>query len=234
MPALPPILAARQPLPTVSDRARSAPAPAVLPWPVTTPADPGPSAAGSSAAELTESAPSDHALARLARGVQDCARALACLADRLDGLEHRLDAVATATTHPVGGGPSSSSSSSPETEPLDVRVRTLEGMAADRLQAVDQRLRRLEILPVAVGRLQQDTARLSELARAKLLDNGAGDLTSVYQELDSVAELVAAHHGAATQSLERVRTLERAVLEMGRHLDRRLTAAELAPRSIEP
>jgi hypothetical protein len=142
---------------------------------------------------------------------------------------------------------------------LDVRFRTLEGMATDRLQALDLRLRRLEILPVAVGRLQQDTARLTELARAKRLDDGTGDLTPVYEELDSVAELVAAHHGAANQSLERVRTLERAVLEMGRHLDRnlaehtrrttsdqtatrgridgiegRLTAAEASLRSVTP
>ena len=62
--------------------------------------------------------------------------------------------------------PSSLVSATPAAEPLDSRLLALEGMATDRLQAFDQRLRRLEILPVAVGRLQQDTARLSELGRA--------------------------------------------------------------------
>ncbi len=200
------------PLPPAPVRARSAPpTPSVLPWPVTAPVAP------------PADAPTDLGLARLARGVQDCARALECLADRLDGLERRLDAATTPPApRPMVGVASSLASATPPAEPLATRLLALEGMATDRLQAFDQRLRRLEILPVAVGRLQQDTVRLSELARAKRLDEGAGDLTSVYAELDSVAEVVAAHHDAANQSLERVRTLERAVLEMGRHLDRNL------------
>ena len=232
----------------MTERARSAsPAPSVLPWPVT-PVDP------------PDDAPADLALVRLARGVQDCARALECLADRLDGLERRLDAATSPTVpRPPVGIPPSLVSATPAAEPLDSRLLALEGMATDRLQAFDQRLRRLEILPVAVGRLQQDTARLSELGRAPRPDEGVGDLTSVYAELDSVAEVVTAHHDAAQQSLERVRTLERAVLDMGRHLDRnlaeqtrlaatdqvatrdriddladRLTAAEVSLRSIEP
>lgn len=50
----------------------------------------------------------------------------------------------------------------------------------------------------------------------------AAELAPIYQELDSVAELVSSHHAAASQSLERVRVLERAVLEMRRHLERNL------------
>ena len=107
-----------------------------------------------------------------------------------------------------------------------MRLRALEGMAADRLQGLDQRLRRLETLPAAVGRLQQDspgwpTSATAGGPTAPAVPAGvAADLAPVYEELDSVAELVSSHHGAANQSLERVRTLERAVLEMRRHLER--------------
>ena len=169
-------------------------------------------------------------LARLARGIQDCARAVSCLADRLDRLERRLD---SATTHSPAGEDAvrqpAFTRPAADRDGFDLRLRALEGMAADRLQGIDQRLRRLENLPPAVGRVQKDVAWLTELATTRRIDEAASpkpaaapDLAPVYQELDSVADLVSSHHAAATQSLERVRTLERAVLEMRRHLERNL------------
>ena len=178
--------------------------------------------------------PVDPSLARLARGVQDCARALSCLADRLDSLERRLDAgAARAGPH---DGPAATNGQQPRPRPnpadaesLEVMARALEGLSADRLQGLDQRLRRLETLPASVGRLQKDTAWLAELATTRRLEaaattraDGPAELAPVYHELDSVAELVSTHHAAATQSLDRVRTLERAVLEMRRHMERNL------------
>jgi uncharacterized coiled-coil protein SlyX len=158
-------------------------------------------------------------LARLARGVQDCARALASLADRIDGLEQRLDVVATPSlTH---------APSDADADDLAAMVRALEEMSGDRVQALDHRLRRLESVPATVSRLQKDFAWLADLATTRTAQaastaNGA-DVAHIYKELDSVNEMVAAHHAAASQSLERVRTLERAVLEMRRHLERNLT-----------
>ncbi len=211
--ALPPVLVE----PAIASDTAAPPA-ALLPWPAAMPAVAFPVAP----AELG----ADQSLARLARGVQDCARALASLADRLDGLELRLgDRADAPVARPVPPEPTRGRTGSPEHEALDVRVRALEGMAGDRLQALDQRLRRLETLPLAVGRLQQDTALLANLARTRVPDEGGRrepDLAPVYQELDSVAEVVSSHAAAATQSLERVRTLERAVLEMRRHLERNL------------
>ena len=92
---------------------------------------------------------------------------------------------------------------------IDVRLRALEGMSADHLHGLDQRLSRLEALPTAVSRIQEDLVLLADVGRAHgPAGSGAGpDLAVVYEELDTVAELVSAHHGAANQSLERVRTL---------------------------
>ncbi len=208
---LTPILPDWGPLPaglTVPVERRSPPAPLVADQPV----DPGP----------------DQSLARLARGVQDCARALASLADRLDSLERRVDEVAIAAAARSGSGePTRPRLGTPAIEALDARVGALEGLAADRLQSVDQRLRRLETLPPAVSRLQHDAALLTNKARVGAADDlaargGGPDLAPLYVELDAVAELVSSHHAAGTQSLERVRTLERAVLEMRRHLERTL------------
>jgi hypothetical protein len=160
---------------------------------------------------------------------------VSCLADRLDVLERRF-----VTAPVVGPAPSpgardgDASRSRPRVEPsprddLEARVRALEGMADDRLQGLDQRLRKLETLPVTVGRLQKDTAWLTDLATTRRVEEAlatrmatAAELTPVYQELDRVAEIVATHHAAASQSLERVRTLERAVLEMRRYVERNL------------
>ncbi len=229
-----------------------APADATFHWPVAEPAVAQP--------DLPGDLPADPSLARLARGVQDCARALASLADRIDGLERRLDGA----DHPAGTNGAAAPRPPGTTEAIEVRLRALEGMAADRLQGLDQRLRPLEALPVAVSRLQQDLVLLADLGRVGRPDGTGGPgggtpLAAVYEELDSVAELVSAHHGAANQSLERVRTLERAVLEMRRHLERnqaeqarvatselttakgrldsleaRLAAAESTVRSVRP
>gem|GEM_PF-4472271 len=175
---------------------------------------------------------SDQALARLARGVQDCARALASLADRIDGLERRLDAVTTSPPPPPPPPalpivPATSVRLRPPTydvDSLETRFRALEGLSADRLQGLDQRLRRLETLPQAVLRLQHDAAALADAGRTHrtTADAGRVDLDPIYQELDSVSALVSSQEVAAAQSLERVRTLERAVLEMRRHLERNL------------
>ena len=176
-------------------------------------------------------------LGRLARGVQDCARALSGLSDRLDRLERRFESAATPAAlrgaAPSRNNPGDPSAwrrlTAPDRDDLETRLRALEGMAADRLQGIDQRVRRLETLPASVGRLQKDTAWLTDLATSRRIEAAATkaapatDLAPVYQELDSVADLVSSHHAAATQSLERVRTLERAVLEMRRHLERNLS-----------
>ncbi|MEA2901288.1 MAG: hypothetical protein QOH36_1175 [Actinomycetota bacterium] len=222
-PATPPVLPELPPVPVLrpSTVAAASPSPGIAPgatvlqWPV--------AEAGAAHTETL----ADPSLARLARGVQDCARALASLADRIDGLERRLDGV----DHPAGRHGAAAAGPS---EAIEVRLRALEGLADDRLQGLDQRLRPLEILPAAVSRLQQDLVLLADLGRVGRPDGGGGsDLDAVYEELDSVAELVSAHHGAAAQSLERVRTLERAVLEMRRHLERnqaehaRVATAEL-------
>jgi len=237
MPPMPPVAALRHsPEAGPPPSTRMAQAAAVFQWPVAEPAE----------------AMADPSLARLARGVQDCARALASLADRIDGLERRLDA---ATAGP-GAVPSATG---PHGETVDVRLRALEGMSADHLQGLDQRLRRLEALPTAVSRIQEDLVLLADVGRPRGPAGSGPDLAPVYEELDSVAELVTAHHGAATQSLERVRTLERAVLDMRRNLERnqaeharvatselttardrldgleaRLAAAESTVRSIQP
>lgn len=200
--------------------------------PATPPADARPPATDGRPLPAAAVAPDDEtSLARLARGVQDCARGLTSLADRLDGVERRVDALAI---RPVASAPAPVPSSArvaslPDPAGLEARLRALEGLSADRLQAFDQRLRQLETLPASVGRLQKDTARLSDLATTRRVDEAAAtrevaaaELAPMYQELDSVAELVSSHHAAASQSLERVRTLERAVLEMRRHLERNL------------
>jgi hypothetical protein len=143
--------------------------------------------------------------------VQDCARALGCLADRLDRLERRIEAAPVAPPVP------------------EQAERTVPAVTAQHLDGFDQRLRRLETLPASVGRLQKDTAWLVDLATTRRIEAAAtsraaaaDELAPVYKELDSVAEAVSSHHAAATQSLERVRTLDRAVLEMRRHVERSL------------
>ena len=246
-PATTPVVPELPSVPVLRPSSVAAPSPsprmthaAILGWPVAPP-------------DIAQAeAMADPSLARLARGVKDCARALAGLADRIDLLERRLDA---ATTGP-GAAPSAAG---PHGESVDVRLRALEGMSADHLQGLDQRLRRLEALPTAVSRIQEDLVLLADVGRPRGPAGAGADLAPVYEELDSVAELVTAHHGAATQSLERVRTLERAVLDMRRHLERnqaeharaatselstakdrldsleaRLTAAESSVRSVRP
>ncbi len=201
----------RQPEPPTTD------ATVVVHRPRSTPATPA-----------AEPAP-DPSLARLARGVQDCARALASLADRIDVLERRLGSVAS---DPAPRGPAAGLTS-PAIENLGNRLGALEGLSSDRFQLLEQRLRRLEALPDAIVRLQQDTAVLADRARSRRPggEGGPVDLEPVYQELDSVVEVVSAHHVAASQSLDRVRTLERAVLEMRRHLERNLAEHDRAALS---
>ena len=236
-PASPPILPPMPPMPPMRpvpvlrsapaagppESSRSAPAAAVFPWPVAEPAVAHP--------DLPADPLADPSLARLARGIQDCARALASLADRIDGLERRLDGV----DHPVSTNGATAHDATAAAETIEVRLRALEGMADDRVRGLDQRLHRLESLPGAVTRLQQHLVLLAEVGAARRPDDGGGaDLAAVYEQLDAVAELVSAHHGAANQSLERVRTLERAVLEMSRIAERnraehaRVATAELA------
>ena len=211
LPPMPPMpLLRHQPEADASSSPRMAPAAAGFRWPAAEPAvahSDGPT-----------DPVADPSLARLARGVQDCARALASLADRIDGLERRLDGV----DHPAGTNGAAGHRPTGAAEAVDVRLRALESMADDRLQGLDQRLRPLEALPAAVGRIQADLVLLADLGRVGRPDGPADgtDLAAVYEELDSVAELVSAHQSAANQSLERVRTLERAVLEMRRHLER--------------
>lgn len=184
--------------------------------------------AGAGAAATAPEAPADQSLARLARGLQDCARALESLADRIDGLEARLDdAIAPPPAPGAAAAPDGDRSrpNGPRSESVETRLGALEGMSTDRFQALDQRLRRLEALPEVVERLRQDTVLLADVSRSRPSASEA-DLAPIYQELDSVADLVSTHHAAASQSLERVRTLERAALELRRHLERSL--ADLA------
>lgn len=155
----------------------------------------------------------DPSLARLARGVQDCARAVACLADRLDGLERRVEVLARPLVAPTSNpGPGPEARAASRGLGLEPRLRDLEGEAEGRLQGLDQRLRRLETLPASVARLQKDTAWLTDLATTRRLEAAAA----------SAAKAPGPDHGASP-SLERVRTLERAVLEMRRHLEWSLT-----------
>ncbi|HEX7276825.1 MAG TPA: hypothetical protein VF244_05570 [Acidimicrobiales bacterium] len=171
-------------------------------------------------------APADNALAKLARGVQDCARALASLADRLDALERRLDASGPAGPIPRDLMPRAA-------ESLGSRIGALEGVSADRYQLLEQRLRRLEALPDAVVRLQRDSAHLADAVRSRgsTTPGGPVDLDPVYLKLGSVVEMVSAHHTTASQSLDRVRALERAVLEMRRQLERNLSEQNRATLS---
>ncbi len=185
---------------------------------------PGPTVAPEPAASSA-----DQALARLARGVQDCARALESLADRLDDLEARLDDVAPVPPIEPGDG-GRRGVARPAAHSLESRIGALEGLSADRYQSLDLRIRRLEAIPAALERLQSDTALLVDVSRSRRSDPHA-DLEPVYQELDSVSELVSAHHAVASQSMERVRVLERAVLEMRRHVERGLADQERVARS---
>src|SRR5205085_10870383 len=163
LPAMPPLPSLR-PLPAAAaPPSRPAPAGALFQWPVS----PTP-IVGADDAESSHPV-ADPSLARLARGVQDCARALAGLADRLDGLERRLDAVAPGLppAHPLGvAAVPNHRAPGYESDPLALRVRALEALSADRLHVLDQRLGRLETLPAAVGRIEQDLILLAEVGRA--------------------------------------------------------------------
>ena len=110
-------------------------------------------------------------------------------------------------------------------------VRSLEGMSADRLQKLDQRLCKLESRAVPAGPINVEPVRAVERFATHRTPSTAGggsaELAPIYHELDALAELVSSHHAAATHGIERVRSLERAVLELRRHLERPPDAASL-------
>ncbi len=141
--AQPPVVAERQP------------GPAVLQAPSAQP----------SVVDLRSGLADDPSLARLARGIQDCARALACLADRLGGLDRRLDAFGTPAPDP--DPPLAHTAPSGHAD-LQVTAPGLEGIAAGSPHAADHIRPKLETLPTTVGRLRTDTDGLADRTRARV------------------------------------------------------------------
>ncbi len=199
-------------------------------------------------------------LGRVARGVLDCARALTSISDQVRTIEERLEEIGSRkawdVTAPLGALAEQSAG-------LDARVRALEarstgkvdagdraGESAEaRLRALEQRLGRLEALPTEVALLRREVVPRDAMAAhvadavarqvqrlAEEMTTLPDDLAGVYRELDSVAEVVADGHAAATQGLARVKALEWAVLELRRSVERSVarTTAVPAPRPAAP
>lgn len=174
--------------------------------------------------------------------MQDCARALECLADRLDALEARLAPPVTPDAPPEPCASLFDSVTS-EVDGLRVAVTAVEGMASDRLLAFEERLRRLEQLPDQVAEMRRQHAGRRSLEAAVEAVTAGGPSASaapaagvadvyrhihrdihrdiyrhiyrhIYRELEAVADVVASGQATTSGGLERVRTLERAVGEL--------------------
>ena len=128
----------------------------------------GPRPSTRAAATGVAEAPLDPSLARLARGVQDCARALASITERLDSFERRLDRAGPPIPAPQPSAPQPAAPHVPvethwrASESLHAMVRSLEGMSADRLQKLDQRLCKLESRAVPAGPINVEPVRAVE------------------------------------------------------------------------
>jgi hypothetical protein len=141
----------------------------------------------------------------VAFAVDECRRACSRLSSRLGKLESRLDLLENDPRRTVAPEPAPTPATAPVAAP--------EPHDRGRMDALETRVRQLEHVPLSLANLQRAVDELGSAeppepeaaAPTPAADEDAGglELEGVYQELDRVAEFVAA----------RVESLERALLQ---------------------
>lgn len=162
----------------------------------------------------------------VAWAVEECSRAFTRLSSRMGKLESRVDLLESEPSRsavdpkPWPATPAAPPPSAPSAPP----AIALDKHTADRIDALEARLKQLDFFPMKLSNLQRTVGELEKAlhaeaeavaqeppqaapAPAAAEDVNGADFEAVYQELDRVAEFVAA----------RVESLEQTMLEVGRN-----------------